>query len=121
LDFENTRATIVRLVADISAGLSGGAGKVLDALTNGAPTVTETHTDSKLALEKMLRAACEDFIQCATKSLAGPLLSFVAKLSSLDDGEEPRADLDTDSFVHHRWVTAGPGPLARPLRRLSLA
>jgi hypothetical protein len=103
LNFDSTRLTVMRLVTDVSTSYRPpSAAQLMDALTTGAPVVVESHSDSKVALERALRAACEDFIQSATKTLAGPLLAFIAKLASLDEDASGDSvpSIPADSFVH---------------------
>jgi hypothetical protein len=53
---------------------------LLEFLLEGTPTVREQLVDSRKEVDKQLKASCEAFIQHTTKSLAGPLLTFLDRV-----------------------------------------
>lgn len=53
---------------------------LLEFLLEGTPTVREQLVDSRKEVDKQLKASCESFIQHTTKSLAGPLLTFLDRV-----------------------------------------
>lgn len=54
---------------------------LLEFLLEGTPTVREQLVDSRKEVDKQLKASCEAFIQHTTKTLAGPLLTFLDRVS----------------------------------------
>ena len=50
--------------------------------TKGAPRVVESTADCRTELEKLLRSSCEAYIMHLTRTIVGPILGFLTKLTA---------------------------------------
>ena len=79
LDFTQTRAMMRTIVE--RRGRLGGLGGVVELLQQGTPSLVKSQRDAKVALDRELRAACEEFIRHCTDAVAKPITSLVHTLA----------------------------------------
>ncbi|XP_023716609.1 conserved oligomeric Golgi complex subunit 3 [Cryptotermes secundus] len=78
LDFSKVKTAAFGLLHKRKRLFSLGTNNaLLEFLLEGTPTVREQLVDSRKEVDKQLKASCEAFIQHTTKTLAGPLLTFL--------------------------------------------
>jgi hypothetical protein len=91
LDFSQTRAMMRTIVE--RRGRLGGLGGVVELLQQGTPSLVKSQRDAKVALDRELRAACEEFIRHCTDAVAKPITSLVHTLAppAAADGAMPKS------------------------------
>jgi len=77
LDFSHTRKAMWRLLE--SRGRIGGLGAAMGLLQSGAPSLVTDRQDAKAALDRDLRAACEQYIAHCNGTIAEPLKQLLTK------------------------------------------
>jgi hypothetical protein len=83
LEFSSMRGTLRRILSGESPLFSLSAEHGLFALAaRGAPRTVQSRHDGRKDLEGALKASCEAFILCVTKTAVEPLLGFLAKATA---------------------------------------
>jgi len=117
LDFSDAGKAVSRFIANRNRRLfSMTSENALVTLLSEGVSTREKSIDSKRDLEDALRSACNDFIEHASASIAGPLLTFVEQCkNATSSGGDSLSLLKSQSFMTGEYTMA---VLTRALDRL---
>jgi hypothetical protein len=106
LEFSSMRGTLRRILSGESPLFSLTADNGLFALAaRGAPRTVEARHDGRKDLEAALKASCEAFILCVTKTAVEPLLGFLAKATAARGAAPAPGALRSAAFAGAARVT----------------